>query len=149
MLGTLTEQQINNLLVSQVVGRIACTNENKPYIVPVTYVFDGHYIYGQSEEGLKLGMLRKNPQVCFEVDSMLDMGNWQSVVVNGTFEELHGNKAAKARDVLFSGIMHLMTSATVHKHEHETSAELDDSNRIKPVMYRIKIKKKTGRFEKR
>ncbi|MFY7880631.1 MAG: pyridoxamine 5'-phosphate oxidase family protein, partial [Lacibacter sp.] len=86
MLGELNESQMNNLLSSQVVGRIACADDAQPYIVPVTYTFDGTYIYGQTNEGLKLDILRKNPNVCFEVDQMNDMANWQSVVVYGTFE---------------------------------------------------------------
>jgi hypothetical protein len=43
----------------------------------------------------------------------------------------------------------LLTSSTIHSHEHEASGEgVDDTNRVKPVMYRINIKEKTGRFEK-
>ena len=53
MTGELNEQQINNLLTSQAIGRIACCDGKHPYIVPVTYSYDGHYIYGQSTEGQK------------------------------------------------------------------------------------------------
>ena len=148
MLGKLNEMQIDNLLLSQAVGRIGCVDGKKPYITPVTYVFDGKDIIGQTKEGLKLQILRKNPNVCFEVDRMLDMANWQSVVVSGTFRELKGKEADKARDYLFSHVLPLMTSATIHSHQHEVNTDVDDSNRVKPVMYRIKIKEKSGRFEK-
>ncbi len=47
MLGELNELQIDHLLLSQSVGRIACTDGKVPYIVPVTYVFDGKAIIGQ------------------------------------------------------------------------------------------------------
>ncbi len=147
MLGELNETQMNNLLSSQVVGRLACTDGKQPYIVPVTYTYDGQYIYGQTNEGTKLKMLRKNPNVCFEVDIMTDMRNWQSVVVSGKFEELQGVKEKKAREILFGKVFTLMTSSTIHAHEHGVTNELDD-NRIRYVMYRIKIKKKSGRFEK-
>ena len=149
MLGELTENQINNLLFSQVVGRIACSAGRRPYIVPVLYVFDGKYIYGQSREGLKLDRLRKNPEVCFEVDSMTDIANWQSVVVYGKFEELKGDEADYERSNLFNRVMPIMTSSLVHAHEHDVTSEIDDSNRLKDVMYRIKIREKTGRYEKR
>ena len=148
MLGQLNDTQINNILSSQAVGRLACTDGKKPYIVPVTYTYDGKYIYGQTNEGTKLKMLRKNPNVCFEVDMMMDMRNWQSVIVYGKFEELKNEQAKKARDILFGRVFSLMTSSTIHAHEHEVTEELDDSNRVKYVMYRIKIKKVTGRFEK-
>ena len=148
MLGQLDDTQIQNILSSQAVGRLACTDGKKPYIVPVTYTYDGKYIYGQTNEGTKLKMLRKNPNVCFEVDMMMDMRNWQSVIVYGKFEELKNEQAKKARDILFGRVFSLMTSSTIHAHEHEVTEELDDSNRVKYVMYRIKIKKVTGRFEK-
>ena len=146
MLGQLNDTQINNILSSQAVGRLACTDGKKPYIVPVTYTYNGKYIYGQTNEGTKLKMLRKNPNVCFEVDMMMDMRNWQSVIIYGKFEELKNEQAKKARDILFGRVFSLMTSSTIHAHEHEVTEELDDSNRVKYVMYRIKIKKVTGRF---
>jgi len=148
MTGELNILQINNILSSQVVGRLACTDGVKPYIVPVTYCYDGKDIYGQTNEGTKLKILRQNPNVCFEVDTMTDMRNWQSVVVYGKFEELADEEAEKARESLFHRVFPLLTSSTVHTHEHHVTAELDDSNRVKYTMYRIKIKRITGRFEK-
>jgi len=148
MLGKLNETQINNLLLSQAIGRIGCINEDQPYIVPITYVFDGKNIYGQTHEGLKLEIMRKNPNICFQVDMIMNMANWQSVVVYGSFQELKGKEADKARDYLYTRVMPLMTSSTIHSHEHHVSSNVDDSTRVKPVMYKIKIKKKTGRFEK-
>ena len=149
MLGELQKHQIDNLLLSLAVGRIGVSDNNRPYIVPVTYVYDGKSIFCQSREGMKLDILRKNPYVCFEVDSMTDMFNWQSVVVWGTFEELHGEDAFKARAYMFDRVLPLMTYSTVHPAGHEVTAMIDDSNRIKPVMFRIVVEQKTGRFEKR
>ncbi len=148
MLGELNDTQINNILSSQVVGRLGFVDGKQPYIIPVTYTFDGHYIYGQTNEGTKLKILRKNPSVCFEVEMMMDMRNWQSVLVIGKFEELEDKKALEAREILFSRVFSLMTSSTIHAHEHEVKGVIDDSNRVKQIMYRIKIKKITGRFEK-
>lgn len=147
MLGELTHTQINNLLSSQVIGRLACTDGEQPYIVPVSYTYDGTYIYGQTNVGKKLKLLRKNPNVCFEVDKMLDMRNWQSVVVQGTFEELKDKDLQKGKEILFDRFFSLLTSTTVHAHEHAVTSVLDDSNRIKFIMYRIKINKISGRYE--
>ncbi len=148
MLGELNDTQINNILSSQVVGRLGFVDGKQPYIIPVTYTFDGHYIYGQTNEGTKLKILRKNPSVCFEVEMMMDMRNWQSVIVIGKFEELKDEKALEAREILFGRVFSLMTSSTIHAHEHEVKGVIDDTNRVKQIMYRIKIKKITGRFEK-
>lgn len=147
MTGKLNETEINNLLSSQSLGRIACTNGKQPYIVPVTYFYDGNYIYGQTNEGSKLNMLRSNRKVCFETDSMLDMRNWKSVLVYGKFEELKNEESETARDLLFGHVYPLATPGIVHTHEHENTGVVIDNNRVKKVLYRIKIKKITGRFE--
>ena len=149
MLGELNQTEIRNVLSSQVLGRLACTDGKQPYIVPVTYTYDGEYIYGQTNEGEKLNIMRKNPNICFEADMMTDMANWQSVLVFGKFEELKNEDEKKARDILFNRVFSLMTSSTVHAHQHAVEGQTEDSNRVKQVMYRIKINKLTGRFEKR
>jgi len=150
MMGELNEIQINNILSSQVTGRLACSDGKYPYIIPLTYTFDGNFIYGQVLEGKKLDIMRKNPNICFQVDSILDIYNWQSVIVYGQFEEQLGQDVSTARDILFSRVMPLMTSASVHKHGHAQTTEntIIEDNRIKPVMFKIRINEKTGRFEK-
>lgn len=102
MLGELNEMQIDHFLLSQEMGRIACVDGNFPYVVPITYVFDGKSIICQSTIGRKLEIMRKNPNVCFEVDNRQNMANWQSVIVHGTFQELEGNEAAETREYLFN-----------------------------------------------
>ncbi|MBK6477095.1 MAG: pyridoxamine 5'-phosphate oxidase family protein [Saprospiraceae bacterium] len=51
MLGELNELQIKNVLSSQALGRMACAEGELPYIIPVTYAYDGDFIYGQTNEG--------------------------------------------------------------------------------------------------
>ncbi len=150
MTGELNEQQINNLLCSQAIGRVACCEGKYPYIVPVTYAFDGTFIYCQSFEGKKIDMMRKNPNVCFEVDLSNSISNWQSVIVYGQFEEQTGDGKAKTREVLSAKVMPLSTSSVIHQHEHEEGPghELKDDDRIKPITFRIRINEKSGRFEK-
>lgn len=149
MLGKLNETQIDNLLTRQAVGRIGFHDKSKNYITPVTYVYDGNYIYVQTNKGLKLDIMRLNPSVCFEVDAMSGLSNWESVIVWGNFEELFEEESIKARTYLYNNILDLLTAKSVHLHEHGADQLLDDSNRIKDVMFRIKIIEKEGRFETR
>ena len=144
----LTNDQVNSILLSQAFGRLACTDGSTPYIVPITYAYDGKYIYGQTNEGTKLVMMRKNPSVCFEVDRMTDMKNWKSVIIYGQFEELDGENAEEARTKFFGRLFPLTTRNSIHAFQHETAYEPDDTMRIKKVMFRIKIEEITGRFEK-
>ena len=148
MTGELSSLQVQNVLTSQVIGRLACVNDTQPYIIPVTYAYDGNYIYGQTNEGLKLEAMRKNPNVCFEADIMTDMRNWKSVVIYGEFEELSGTNAAEARALMLRHIFPLQTSSTINLDGHAETGVIDDSARVKEVMYRIKIKEIPGRFEK-
>jgi len=72
------------------------------YVVPVSYVYSDGALLGHSIAGLKLDMLRKNPQVCVEVDQVDDLANWRSVVAGGWFEELDGDEAESAVNVLMA-----------------------------------------------
>jgi len=148
MFGKLNNEQVQFLLSSQVTGRLVCTDGLQPYIVPVSYTYDGEYIYGQTNEGLKLNILRKNPNVCFEVDVITNTRNWQSIIVYGKFEELENETAEKARSILFSRVFQLMTSTALPAYGDAVNGNVDDSTRIRHVMYRIKIDESTGRFEK-
>ena len=70
-------------------GRVACLVDGRPYIVPVTYVYDGELgcVYVHSGEGAKVQAMRANPNVCFEVEQVHDMANWRTVIARARFEE--------------------------------------------------------------
>jgi nitroimidazol reductase NimA-like FMN-containing flavoprotein (pyridoxamine 5'-phosphate oxidase superfamily) len=151
MLGTLSEGQIDRLLRTETVGRIACYAEGRLYIVPVTFVYDGSAIYGHTADGMKVRMMRLNPDVCFEVDRMENLANWQSVIAWGRFEELRGTVAAHAMGLLMDRLLPLLSSETAApSHGFDPSAvhRADVAGRS-PVVYRITLTEKTGRFEKR
>ena len=80
--------EIEQLLQQQLVGRIGCHVDGLTYVVPVSYAYEGNYIYCHALEGMKINMMRKNPDVCFEVDNTKNLANWQSVIAWGSFEEL-------------------------------------------------------------
>jgi nitroimidazol reductase NimA-like FMN-containing flavoprotein (pyridoxamine 5'-phosphate oxidase superfamily) len=95
----LDADQIDEFLRGQVIGRIGMHANGETYVVPIIYAWDGDCIYVQSIEGRKISMMRESPQVCFEVDEY-DSGSWRSVIVDGTYEELEGDDAARALDLL-------------------------------------------------
>ena len=149
MLGTLTTDQIDHVLRSQVVGRIGCFDGKEVYVVPVTYVYHNRCVYAHSKEGRKVQVMRKNPDVCFQVDAMDNMANWRSVIVWGKFEELIGEKRQKeGMKILFDRLTPLLTSETVRpSHGLSRPPEILEKG-YKAVAYRIKITKSSGRFEK-
>lgn len=62
-------QEIAAIMEKAAVCRIALVDDGSPYIVPVNFVVRDNYLYfHSSREGRKIDVLRKNNQVCFEVD---------------------------------------------------------------------------------
>ena len=148
MLGNLNSRQIEHVLQSLIIGRIGCHAEDKTYVVPVTYAYDGTYVYGHTKEGLKIDMMRKNPMVCFEVDVMENMSNWRSVIAWGKFEELKTPEERKAgMRILMDTVMPLMTGETTISHSM-SSTHQKTIEAMKDVVYRIELTQKTGRYEK-
>jgi uncharacterized protein len=149
MLGTLSKTQIDHVLDSQVIGRIGCYADGKVLVVPITYAFDGKYIYAHSKEGMKIKMMRKNPKVCFEVDVMDNMANWRSVILWGEYEELKEKTSQeKGMKVITERLMPLIASETLKSPEHHSMRPQMVEKEQKAIVYRIKITECTGRYEK-
>ena len=151
MLGELDNNMLEELLKSQLLGRIGCHADGITYIIPVHYVYEPPYIYAHSAEGLKVSLMRKNPEVCFEVDCMTDFFNWQSAVCWGTFEELTGvEESEQAMQKLISRIEPYLSKADDAHPSHGIADRASEIGSVKElVIYRIKLSKKTGRFEQR
>jgi len=149
MLGILTDEQIKHVLKTQTVGRIGCYATNEIYVVPVTYAYHAGYIYAHSKEGRKVQMMRINPTVCFQVDAMENMANWRSVITWGEYEELRSEKDQKAAmKIMTDRLLPFVTSETVTApHGYSHPPEIVEKS-LKAVMYRIRITRSTGRFEK-
>lgn len=150
MLGTLTQQQMEELLLRNVTGRIGCHDGDRVYIVPVSYAFNDTGIIAHSREGLKIDMMRKNPKVCFEVDEIADMGNWKSVIAYGNYEEIEDEKERYyAMKFLVGRLMHQRVSETagIPRMGMDGVAETIVASEIRPVVYRIRFDGLTGRFE--
>ena len=149
MLGQLTPGEIEQLLSSEITGRIGCHADERTYVVPITYAYQSGNVYCHSAEGQKVRMMRKNPDVCFEVDRVEDVGNWKSVVANGRFQELGGRAALEAMDVLIA------RSATIERAQgphpsyvfRALEAESPRTDGRPIVLFRIRLIEKTGRFE--
>jgi nitroimidazol reductase NimA-like FMN-containing flavoprotein (pyridoxamine 5'-phosphate oxidase superfamily) len=150
MLGRLDEREIEEVLRAEVLGRIGCHAQGRTYVVPVTYAYDAGAIYGHSADGLKLQMMRANPNVCFEIDHMDDLATWRSVIAWGRYEELHGAQADHGLAVLMARLLPLtVTSETSHPPKSLTHQHRAREQGLPAVVYRIVLTEKSGRFERR
>jgi len=148
MFGKLNNPEIEKLIHSQFIGRIGCHANGQTYVVPVSYAYDGTYIYSRTFEGMKIDMMRTNPQVCFEVDDTKNLANWQSVIAWGEFEELkEENSRARALQKLQDRILPITNSETM-RISPQWPFPANDLNDVEGIVYRIRLNTKTGRFEK-
>ncbi|WP_276370211.1 pyridoxamine 5'-phosphate oxidase family protein [Chryseolinea sp. H1M3-3] len=147
MLGVLTPDQCKHVLKSELIGRIGCYAAGRIYVVPITYVYMDNYIYAHSQEGLKVRMMRKNPKICFEVESRDSMRNWRSVIIWGKYEELKTlTEQKKAMKILNDRLLPFTLSESLKTRENMEPPYRVEKER-KPVVYRISVDEVTGRFE--
>jgi len=140
--------EIDQLLQQQVVGRIGCHANGFTYVVPVSYAYDGTCIYCHTFEGMKVDMMRKNPQVCFEVDSTKNLANWQSVIAWGAFQELpEGPDRNEAIKKLRERKLPILSSQTMQLGSNWPFVSVDE--KIEGIIFRIQLMEKTGRYEKK
>ena len=150
MLRELNDIQIENLLKEELIGRIGCHSAETMYVVPVNYVYDGTNIYCHSAKGMKIDMMRENPQVCFEVDKMKDITNWESVIAWGRFEEITDvDEKQQVLQKLVDRITPYIIDDSVTREHGFVDEESDVGTTVELIIYKIIVARKTGRFEKR
>lgn len=101
----MTKSECSELLQSARLGRLACSRDGQPYVVPISMAVVSEQIFGFSLEGRKVAWMRDNPKVCVQADEFDKSNGWRSVVVYGRFEELPDRigwkvEREKARTVL-------------------------------------------------
>lgn len=148
MLGNLSEEVIEHVLKYQIFGRIGCHANDRTYIVPICYAYAENCIYGRTFEGMKLKMMRENPQVCFQLENLESMGKWQSVICWGTFEELTDTiKRNKGIEILQNRLSAKIDDKNL-RISHQWPFSLYDSDTVEGIIFCIRLSEKTGRFEK-
>jgi nitroimidazol reductase NimA-like FMN-containing flavoprotein (pyridoxamine 5'-phosphate oxidase superfamily) len=132
----LSPDEIEQLLRTAIVGRIACCahgvdgSDGRPYVVPLAYGYDGEAIYAHSGVGRKIRMMRAQPLVSVEVDEAEASDRWRSVIAEGVYEEL-GEPSVRERAL-----------ATIYP-DPGNRPDLDPQT----IVYRIRLTAKSGRYE--
>jgi uncharacterized protein len=81
-------EECNTFLERISIGRLACSFESQPYVVPIYFACEKSYIYVFSTLGQKVKWMRANPKVCVQADEIQNQGEWISVIVDGESQEL-------------------------------------------------------------
>lgn len=148
MFGKLTAIEIEDLLQQQIYGHLGCHDQDMVYVVPLSYAYHNGVLYGHSRKGMKTTMMAKNPEVCFQVDQLENMGNWKSVIVWGRYEELSKPEERKqAFEILLQRHAPHISSQTMEI-GHEWPFTSEHLEAVGGIVFRIVLTEKTGRFER-
>lgn len=97
---------IEQLLSGADICRIAMTDGNRPYIVPLNYGYDGKALYFHTAtSGKKIEILRQHNMVCFEIENYNEViraeipcewtAKYRSLIGYGTIEFITGHEEKK------------------------------------------------------
>jgi nitroimidazol reductase NimA-like FMN-containing flavoprotein (pyridoxamine 5'-phosphate oxidase superfamily) len=139
----MTEAECRHLLERAHFGRLACAQDNQPYVVPIYFAYDGQFIYGFSTPGQKIEWMRSNPLICLEMEERMERDQWTSVVVFGRYQELPDRPEFAAHRVRAHEA--LQKQATWWAYAAIPGAEWQRKQApFTPIFYRIHITKLTG-----
>lgn len=147
MFGNISPSDSKAFLSERIYGRIGCHAFDKTYVVPISYAYHDGTIYGHTFDGLKIKMMRSNPAVCFQVDSLDDPSNWKSVIVQGVFKELEGQQRIDALEILLNRRVDAVVSETIKLTPDWPFADADVA-KIPGIVFSISIDEISGRYEK-
>jgi nitroimidazol reductase NimA-like FMN-containing flavoprotein (pyridoxamine 5'-phosphate oxidase superfamily) len=135
MIGVMSKEEIEATLRRHRIGRIGCSANDRPYIVPIRYVYSGNCVYGYSVPGRKIEVMREQPLVCFEVDEVDADSSWRSVIAEGQYEELVEEDAR--REAL---------AKLIPRSQDGEPRILQGTDRF--VVFRLRLTAQSGRFER-
>ena len=105
---------LEDILKSNTVCRVAFSDNNLPYVLPMNYGYDGNAIYlHTAAEGRKIDILRRNAQVCFEITDSIELKTstdacsfstkYRSILVFGSATEVieTDEKAAGMQSIMY------------------------------------------------
>lgn len=142
----LTASEIDGFLKEQWILRIGTVHEGKVYVVPISYVYHDGDFFCHSPEGMKIEMMRANPDICVEIDEVLSNGKWISVIGWGKYDELSGEKRDEAIQQLIDKLPAVMPSYTKKNSPEWPFTHVSGEN-IPGVIFAIRMNELTGRYE--
>lgn len=137
----LNESECREILTRASAGRLGCSLNDQPYVIPVGIACEADSIYVFATLGQKIKWMRSNPKVCVQVDEIRGQSDWVSVIANGDYQELpepqfeeernHARKLLQQRNQWW---LNAMAGRRIRLRDEE----------IKPLFFRIRISSLTG-----
>ncbi len=138
-------KEIDTIIDASQVCRLAMAKDNQPYLVPLSFGYDGEALYiHTADAGLKIDYFESNPNVCFEFEHQVQLipddnqackwsFSFESVIGHGTIHEL----TAPIEKEL--GLNHIM------RHYSNRDWQYNQKAVAKTRIWKIDIDKVTGK----
>ena len=142
----LTNEECVETLTRLKFGRLGCSRDNQPYVVPFNFAHHEQCLYSVAALGQKIEWMRTNPLVCVEADEIVDHYHWTSVVLQGRYEELPDRPQWNAERELAHAMLQRRAMWWEPACVRETY--LVAVEQVIPIYYRIHMDRVTGRRAK-
>ena len=137
----MTQDACRAVLVRASMGRLGCSLQDQPYVVPICFAYEPDYIYVFSTLGQKIKWMRANPKVCIEIEEIKGKSQWVSVIANGRYQELpepqYQAERAHARKLLGKRSRWWLNALAERR-----AGSTDDF--IEPLFFRVHVDAVTG-----
>ena len=82
-----TRREIDEIIRAALVCRIAFANGDEPYVVPISFGYDGKALFiHTAKRGRKIEFIENNSRVCFEVEANVALKTDEGDACQWTFE---------------------------------------------------------------
>lgn len=141
-------KEINEIIMEADFCNVAMSKNNTPYLIPMNYGFHEPFIYLHSaNEGLKIDILRSNPQVCIgivrnvKIEKMPDVCKtsmkYSSVIIFGKAEFLTD------KDEKSKALSHIVQHYEQDVRRDKLNFDEYELNRV--TVLKVRIEKITGK----
>ncbi|MGZ7109671.1 MAG: pyridoxamine 5'-phosphate oxidase family protein [Methanobacterium sp.] len=136
---------IRNILHKAKFCRIGLSDDNKPYIVPMNFVFKTNRLYLHSaREGRKIEIIRKNNNVCFEIDIKTELIT-SKIACDWSMRYLCIIGYGKAHLIIDSEEKRKALDIIMDKYSPDSSFDYSDDSISKVIIIEVKIMEMTGK----
>jgi nitroimidazol reductase NimA-like FMN-containing flavoprotein (pyridoxamine 5'-phosphate oxidase superfamily) len=138
------KKDIEKIIKEATVCRIGLSAEGEPYVFPMNYGYREGFLYLHSaQQGQKIDLMRKNPYVCFQMDTDVEIvpaekacdwsTRYRSVIGFGKAEFLHSPEEKK------------QALKTIMSHYSDQEYTFADESLTSVCIICIRIEKMTGK----
>jgi nitroimidazol reductase NimA-like FMN-containing flavoprotein (pyridoxamine 5'-phosphate oxidase superfamily) len=137
----MSQDECSAMLKRVSIGRLGCSLNDQPYVVPVTFSYEPNSLYIFSTVGKKIKWMRQNPKISLQADEIGNQSNWMSVIVTGTYLELPEPQYTAQRD---HALEQLAQYSEWWRNPLAERREQTSDLSIEPVFFRIDIQSMSG-----